>query len=405
MKKIFSFLFYLLICQLTFGQVYRGNIQAVSQNGLHKIVLTPEVRSFSKDDMAHIRIYDAQKKEIPFVVFDENRSESTAVNFPIIDKKAINNVSSTFVFANESNQKMDGLVLEIANTAVSKKFHISGSNDANEWFGLVNNQTISGLSDSYGTSVERLFSFPLNNYKFIKFEFIDKNSLPINVLSASLYNNFVLKNEEVTLTNFEQKIILDKKLKQTQIDVSFSEPQLIDGIKFNIVGPNHYLREAKIIVNKTQQMKRKVENYQETIAYFQLNSKNKNKFSLPNLFENQFSIIIENADNQELEIEKIQLFQQTKYLIADLKSNEKYSIQIDDQLRAPVYDLAQSGIDFNAEYPSTTISDLEQVNQNTQVVKPLKFWQTPTFMWICIVLAVLVLGYFSVSMIREMGKK
>ena len=52
---------------------------------------------------------------------------------------------------------------------------------------------------------EKNFSFPLNNYKFLKFDFLDKNSLPINVLEAGLEYDNVVANAKTALQNFEQK--------------------------------------------------------------------------------------------------------------------------------------------------------------------------------------------------------
>lgn len=403
--KTINFFLFILIFQVSFGQEYKGNIKSVSTNGLHKILLSPEIRTASENDIAHIRIFDANKKEVPYVFFGGNFSESSAINFPILAKEAIKNVSTYVILSNEEAKNIDNLVLKIANTDVSKKYNIYGSNDKKEWFGLVNNQIISGLNDSSGTSVERLFSFPLNNYTYLKFEFIDKNSLPINILDANLYSNSISNQPKIEIGTFQIKVTSNKEKKQTEMEITFPEAQVIDEIKFSILAPNFYLRDAEILVNKTRKVKNREESYQELFSSFQLDSKKTNQFRINELFAKQFTIVIHNADNPELTINKLELFQDQSSLIADLKSNENYTIIVDNKLNAPIYDLAQSGIDLDAKYPTTSITDLEKISKVEQIVTPKSFWQTSTFMWICIVLVVLILGFFSLSMIKDLGKE
>ena len=73
-------------------------------------------------------------------------------------------MATSVIISNENLVKLNELTLKIANTEVDKKYNISGSNDGNEWFGLVNNQTVTGLNEAGKTSVDRSFSFPLNNF-------------------------------------------------------------------------------------------------------------------------------------------------------------------------------------------------------------------------------------------------
>jgi hypothetical protein len=404
MKKLVSFIFIFSTIQIVLAQTFQGKINRVPENGLHQIVLSPEVISATKNDVNHIRIYDSKNKEVPYILFGGKSSDSKTENFPIISKKAVSNVATSVIISNENLVKLNELTLKIANTEVDKKYNISGSNDGNEWFGLVNNQTVTGLNEAGKTSVDRSFSFPLNNYKYLKFDFIDKNSLPINVLGASLEKSISISDVKIALENFEQKITTDKKNKQTRIEISFKQPQAINGIGFEITLPNFYLRNARILVSRTKTYKKNTENYEETFSSFELNSKLKNQFDVSDLFTKSFIIEIDNQDNPELEIKKINILQRPISILADLKSNENYTLKINPELAAPSYDLAQSGINFNQNFPSTTVSNLESI-QKTEVQESKKeFWQTPLFMWICIIIAIVIIGYFSVGMIKDMNK-
>lgn len=404
MKKLIS-LIPILIVSFSFAQNYQGKINKVSENGLHQILLTPEVRSASQNNIDFLRIFDAKNNEVPYVIYEGKSNNSSLKNFTIISKTAVPNVATSVIISNENALNLDNLTLKIANTDVDKKYNISGSNDQKEWFGLVINQKVIGLNDAGENFVERDFPFPLNNYKFLKINFIDKNSLPINILGASLEENHSVNQSKTELQNFTQKIETDKKRKQTRITITFENPQVIDGIGFDIASPSYYLRDARILINKTRVYKKSTENYVENISAFQLNSKSKNRFDVQSFFAKELIIEIDNQDNQALEIKKINLFQSPVSILTDLKSNEIYTLKIDSTWSAPQYDLANSGIDFSKNYPVATLSNLEKLEQSKSKETEKSFWQTPLFMWICIVLAVVIIGYFAVGLIKDMNKE
>ncbi|MFC4162212.1 hypothetical protein ACFOWU_01000 [Epilithonimonas zeae] len=404
MKKLIS-LIPILIASFSLAQTYQGKINKVSENGLHQILLTPEVRSASQNNIDFLRIFDSKNNEVPYVFYEGKSSNSSSKNFTIISKSAVPNVATSIIISNENALNIDHLTLKIANTDVEKKYNISGSNDQKEWFGLVINQKVIGLNDAGENFVERDFTFPLNNYKFLKFDFIDKNSLPINILEASLEENHSINQSKTELQNFTQKIETNKKLKQTRITITFPNSQVIDGISFEISSPSYYLRDARILINKTRVYKKSTENYVENISAFQLNSKSKNRFDVQSFFAKEFIIEIDNQDNPALEIKKTNLFQSPVSILTDLKPNENYTLKIDSTWSAPQYDLANSGIDFNQNYPVTTISNLEKLEQAKSKEAEKNFWQTPLFMWICIVLAVAIIGYFAVGLVKDINKE
>ncbi|MCD9855093.1 hypothetical protein LUD75_10265 [Epilithonimonas sp. JDS] len=403
MKKLIS-LFSCLIIGISSAQNYQGKINKVSENSLHQILLTPEVRSASQSNLDFVRIFDSKNNEVPYIIYNGKSSNSSFKNFSIISKTAVPNVATSIIISNENALNLDNLTFKIANTDVDKKYSISGSNDQKEWFGLVSNKIITDLSEAGKTSVERNFSFPLNNYKFLKFDFIDKNSLPINVLEAGLEENYSADQSKIELQNFTQKFETNKKLKQTRVIISFPNPQVIDGIGFDISSPSYYLRDARILINKTKIHKRNTEHFEENISSFQLNSKSKNRFEFQSFLAKEFIVEIDNQDNPVLEIKKIQLFQSPVSILTDLKTNGNYTLKIDSAWSEPQYDLASSGIDFNQNYPDATLSNLEKLDKSKPNEQAKTLWQTPLFMWICIVLAALLIGYFALGLIKDMNK-
>jgi hypothetical protein len=112
------------------------------------------------------------------------------------------------------------------------------------------------------------FSFPLNNYKFLKFDFLDKNSLPINVLEAGLEYDNVVTGTKIALENFEQKITTDKNSKQSIITITFPSEQVINGINFDILSPSFYQRDVRILINKSRVYKEKPKITEKSLLLF-----------------------------------------------------------------------------------------------------------------------------------------
>lgn len=389
------------------AQNFTAKLQPVQKDGLTKITTSPELRSALNNNWNNFRILDSKKREVPYVLDDATPAtkENKSKILPILAVKKIADSVTSVIVSNQNSLKLDHLRLSIANTNVQKTYSISGSNDQNNWYGLVYNEMVNDLESSTKTQVEKDFRFPLNQYQFLKFDFVDKKSLPIEVLSVAV-NSAVENNSTplIQLKNFQQNIIQNSKEKTTTINLSFDSPQVINGLKFTIREPKFYLRNATIYIDKIRTVKRREESYKMPVTDFQLNSKAQNQFRIGEIFEKTISIVIENEDNQALEISEIQLFQEPVSLIADLRSSEKYTVLIDPKLTKPNYDLSYFERNLQTQLPETSIVNLEKNKSSEKEIVADAFWKTPLFMWISIAIALLVIGYFSMGLLKDLGK-
>ncbi|KIA90547.1 hypothetical protein [Kaistella jeonii] len=404
--KVFKVLF-LMIAAWSSAQNFTGTLQPVEKDGLTQIIVQPELLSALQNNWDHFRILDSKKNEVPYVLNPNLSSNKKSVveNLKIVAVNTLPNISTSVIISNENAVKIDQLNLTIANTNVGKIYSISGSNDQNQWYGLVYNESLNDLESATNTEVLKNFRFPLNNYKFLKFEFVDKKSLPIQVLAASLKSDQATQEVPlIQLKNFKQTVSQNKTDKTTRIDIAFNSKQVINGLKFTISAPQFYLRDAAILVNRTKVVKREEKNYLESLVDFQLNSKAPNQFKFGEIFEKNLSIIIQNEDNLPLQISDIQFFQEPVLLISELKAGEKYNIVIDSTLLRPRYDLSNFEENVQSQLQQTEISNLSKVTAINHNKNENVFWRTPLFMWLCIGLALLVIGYFSMGLLKDLGK-
>ena len=67
-KKIIKLLPILIGSSVLHAQNYQGKISNIKENGLHQIVLSPDVISCNWNNTDFIRIFDSKHNEAPYIV-------------------------------------------------------------------------------------------------------------------------------------------------------------------------------------------------------------------------------------------------------------------------------------------------------------------------------------------------
>lgn len=404
--KIKLFISFCFISIIGFGQSLKGAIERVEEKGFHRILIAPEVRSASNENFDFLRIYDDEKKEIPYVVdfnkdyFFSNRYQSLRIS----DQKQFKDSVSYYIINVVQNMKYcSELSLKIANTGLTKEYNISGSDDGIHWFGLVMNSMLYDLNDFQNTYVRKTVSFPNNSYKFLKIEFIDKNSMPIKLLEVGYFIGDEKIEPTTVLEVFKHKIIEDKTNKKTIIKFSADNLYTVDGIAFNFKN-SRFFRKASVFIKETKSVKKKSEIYRKSVATFNLDSNSANSFKWESFQAKDFEIEIENLDNEPLEIKEIKLLQNQIYLITDLHVSKNYEIVVDSTLSKPQYDLEKFLPNDLSQLNVIRISNFKKISLN-KASKTQKFWQTKWFLWTAIVVAGLIIAYFAFGLLKEVEKK
>ncbi|HSN47613.1 MAG TPA: hypothetical protein VLR29_02525 [Flavobacterium sp.] len=403
--KLNKFIILLLSINGLFAQQNTtAKIRSVNENGLHKIFLPAEIRSYSKEDLGDFRIYDAKNNEVPyFVIPATSQAKSNSFSeFKLISKNVLPGKKTTIVIETPKTS-INEIVLSIANSVVTKYYDISGSNDQKEWFGMINNAELFNLQSVKGLSVFKTLELPLSSYRYLKIEFDDKKTLPINVLKVGVFANKIINNNVQEIHPKSSTITQYPSQKKTRIRVLFDNKQIVNQIVFNISSPRLYKRNARVYLNKIREIKHRTETYQKTISTFELNSDLKKPVNINQLFEKEFTIEIENQDNQPLSFSEIKFFQNQVSIIADLKAGEKYGIKTGNpKAAAPKYDLENFKSKMADNLPKTTIYKIKRQNSNTISVEKKSIWQQTWFMWLCIGLGGIAILFYTVKLVKDM---
>ncbi|WP_395048101.1 hypothetical protein [Flavobacterium sp.] len=406
MNKFFILLF---IANLSFAQdnIATAKIKFDKKDGLHKLVLPTELRSLSNDDLSDFRIFDSKKNEVPYY-FETKNNQSDNIQFvvyKIISKTVVPKKNTVLVFENPKST-INEVILEIANSNITKPYSISGSIDNEKWFGLVNNAFLSPGYPEESSSGFSTISIPTCFYKYLKIDFNDKKTLPINILNVGFFNS---KTSKETLLNvsYKSKSVTELKTeKKTKIRINFDNSQIINQVSFTISNPKLYKRNVFLYKKSTRKIKHKFENYQEQLASFELNSETNNTFDISQVFEKELFIEIENQDNQPLTISNIQFFQIPIYIISDLKANENYTITTGNKdLNTPQYDLENFKSNISAKLPEAQIIETKKIKNNPEIAANKTFWQESWFMWLCILVGGIAIAHFATSLAKDMNNK
>ncbi|NJM78556.1 MAG: hypothetical protein HC854_01030 [Flavobacterium sp.] len=257
MKK-FSSLILFFSAFFGLAQNYKGEIKNIKEEGLHQILISPEVRAVAHENLDYFRIFDSNKTEVPYVIYDNSYNiKRYYAKSKILSKTILKDSLTSIVipFNCPAQKYSTELSLKISNTKINKTYTLSGSNDQKEWFGIVANQMLSNLDNENDTFVEKIISFPSNNYEFLKIELNDRNSLPINILEIGYYKGEEKVVKTSILDNFKYKISENKEDKKTIISFSSDNFQKVDGISFEIKS-RLFSREARLFVNKKTNSKK-----------------------------------------------------------------------------------------------------------------------------------------------------
>ena len=399
MKTISALL--ILVSFFGYSQNYKGEISDVKKSGLNQITIDPNIRAAAKDDLRFLRIIDSKKNQIPYAFVTLKKQSESYSPFKIISKQSIQDSITSLIIQNEKKAKISEFNLQIENTSLIKSYSISGSNDAKAWFGLVENQLLTDLVASKGTSLSKNISFPANKYIFLRIVFNDKKSLPVNILSVGIAETQLIPEKLLEVNDFKYQITEDKSKKMTRIVFSAKNNYQIDAISFDIA-TDYFSRNAKIITKQMQKTKKRTTSYDETLAYFELNSKKDRNIYFNTIDEKEFTIEIENQDNQPLSISKIQVFQKPIVIVSKLNANEKYDVIIDSTYSKPTYDLENFIAETVANFPEVSISNFNKLNAEKAIQAEKTFWETKLFMWICIIIGGGVVAYFAFGLLKDM---
>ncbi len=400
MTRFAIILTFLLASFTLAGKDFKGTAKtdSVKNTGYYKIQLSHDIISVAQDDYADIRLMNSKGEEIPYIFREEKPATSTTgfKEYKITENEYLPGQKlSRVVFINPEKKVLSGLVLIIRNSGIEKEITLKGSDNNKDWFIIWK-----GYPEKAGiyneTSGVFTVNIPGSDYQYFEISTNDKKKDPVQITKVGYYDSSIVQGlyTEIPVKKISQK---DSSNKKSYITVTFERPYEFSKMELTVSGPDLYQRSA--FIGNFNESNNRV--FFDTYQSYDLSSARPAVWETGKLKLDELVIVIENLDNKPLKIEEIKFFQLNKYLIAKLNKDETYFVKAgDESLHHPEYDL---------KYFSDSIPDSIAVLHTTgfsiqdEAKSPVSnIFFTKTVLWVVISVVILLLGFFSIRLIKEM---
>lgn len=378
-----------------------AKLSKVKQTGYYKIVLRPGVIAYSRPDYGDIRLLNDKGEEIPYIFKEESRATSITgfKEYPLMENQyQENKKSSRVVIHNKAKSLVSNLVLVIRNTDMVKVITLRGSDDCKNWY-IIQKAVPAKMQAFDETSGAFSLQFPQVNYEYLELTTSDKKNDPIQFIRVGYFDSRISDGlySAIPVKEFIQK---DSSDKNSYITIRLDSNYEISKFHLTVSGPEYYRRRL-IAGNFTSGTRREIF---QSLGEYELWSGDNQSWNIEKIRTGELTLVIENADNKPLKVVDAKVYQLNKYLIARLDAGNNYFVATgNEKLNPPNYDLVY----FSDSIPDS-LTELETSEISVRAKKdnlPPDGKFTGKILWGVIVLIIGMLGFFSVRMIKEMGKK
>jgi hypothetical protein len=408
MKQLANLLILFTVsCSLYAQQAsFQAPLDQPAQNGLHAILLTPEIRMRSQKDLEDLRLRDSAGKDVPYVIIQSERQYDSVdfVTWPLLERQIAGKANTTLIFS-PTEKGINSVWLELSNHGLSKQCSVSGSDDRKQWFGILTSCALPPAYDVSRAVVYCPIYLPEVSYRYYKIVINDSVSEPLNIHRLGYFRRSGTSAKMVPV-NSSFSIEQDQAGKRTLLHVNLQGLQHVNSLELTVSSPNLYERTATITVSRTKTVRRRTETQKETWFTFRLSSARSGYVDIPPLYEKEFTIEIENKDSPPLTIAGFTCAQLPLHLVADLHRGARYTLFTGNpQLRKPEYDLASFVNTSPLRLPALAAGALTAVKSAATEKKPeTSYLQSKTFIWTCVGLGGLLVALFAFGLIKDMGK-
>jgi hypothetical protein len=382
-------------------------LEPVSRAGYYRISLPPSVTGKLKEDLSDIRLYRGTHEE-PYLHEQESPFTRSLLfrEYRIVSRRSTPGCCTELVLENSSKAKISNILLQVKNAEVTKTGKLSGSEDGKTWYVVRESYPLAGISNPTETVDTKPLEFPVTDYRYLKLEIADSLSGPLNILKAGYYDT--QKSEGLYQPCLPAAITQKDTAGASLVKVIFPEPQLVDRLELTIRGPRHYSRNVSLFMERQlTHRRRRTTTYREVQESFTVSSSHRNQFTFPRHRLKEFYLEVENMDNAPLHVQEVKAFQLPDFLIAYLEPGATYELKFGDStLAAPRYDIAlfRDSI-LSAKIPLINPVSLRSLDAQPVSAPASKRRIPREVIWAALGLVIVLLGFMSVRMIKDMSRK
>ncbi len=404
--KLISILL-LFNCSFIYGQIeqysYRRELKGISEQW-HKIILPDEVFGKTSNDLTDIRIFgitaDNDTLETPYFLRIANeRVSNKDISFTTLNASN-NDKGYYFTFEIPTIEAINQIKLEFKQNNFDWQIKLEGSQNQNDWFTVIENYRILSIKNEITDFQFTKLSFPSSKYRFFRLRIDSKEKPELTSARISQYEiiDGAFKNYTIRKFNVNE----NRETKQTEIDIELQMSVKVSHLKIVVNGSFDYYRPVtiKCLTDSIKTEKGWKYNY-STLTSATLNSIEKNEFKFSSTTVQRLKILIHNQDNQPLSIDTIQIKGYVHELVARFTEDASYFLTYgNNKAPRPNYDLDRFADKVPINLTTLDMGD-EMTIEKEKVPETAPLFKNMIWLWTIMGLIILVLGWFSIKMMRK----
>ena len=409
-KKLINFLFFISVSLPTFAQKdgynFYTNLDSIKKSGFYNIVLSPAINAKLKTDYSDVRIINNANKWIPHVFHSPgNEISRNAIQFNLKFSLQESNKTKTTIIIN-ATKPINNIELLIKNTSVQKFCTLSGSNDNNNWFIISDSILLNPIPSEKSTVSNLKINFVESNYTNFKLVIYNRNKDPYNVLAIlqnatiiGFFSNFMDSSWRNPVTTLVQK----DSGKFSYIKINQQKTFHFNEINIKAEGIKYYNRNVDLYISDNKTNSFTIPG--RFIQSFSIANNSKLELKLPTQNAPTFYLTIHNEDNPALQINEVNTTLSYCYITAYLEKDNDYKLIMgNEQATLPNYDITK---DYPNVKNSVTLVNTGKIfaYKNIEEIKTDSYTNSKWIIWAAIIFTLLILLFFTKSMITEVNKK
>lgn len=385
-----------------------ATLPATDADGFYRILITPEAAAYPNQTFSNVRLYDAQQKEVPYIVEQEQPvyQEQQFREYTIVEKKQEPGCCTTLILENPDKAAINNINLLIRNAEVVKEATLSGSDDQKSWFVIREKFTLQSINNPDEAASMKTVRFPLSNYTYYQLRINDSAQAPLNIIKAGYYS--ALTSEGVYTLVAPRSVATSDSIKQkkTYIHVLFDTLRLLDKVELSLTGTPYFMRQVDVYERQSRNTKKGVKDYYNFVTSFGISSAGAAIVYLPRVKSRELMFVVNNQDNPSLTVSSLKVHQLNRYLVAWLKKGEKYTLRFgNEQMAEPLYDLAFFKDSLSYQPTVLKVQNVQTIQEANKAEESSTFFTDKRVIWVAIILVIGILGFMSVRLIRETNRQ
>lgn len=397
----------LFSCLYSYGQIgaynYKRELKGIAGQW-HTITLPNEIFGKTSQNLNDIRIFGITASndtvEAPYLLrLATEKISNKQVAFKTLNV-SYNDKGYYFTFEIPATKPINQINLDFNQQNFDWRIKLEGSQNLDEWFTIVDDYRIVSIKNNLTDFQFTKLTFPNSKYRFFRL-FIDSKENPELIVTSITQNEII----DGTFRNYAVRkfdIKENTQTKQTEINIELQMRVPVSHLKIEVKDTFDYYRPVtiKYLADSFKTEQGWKYNY-STLTSGTLNSIENDEFKFSSTNVQRLKIVIHNQDNSSLTIDTIQVKGYVHELVARFTEKATYFLTYGNKnVAKPHYD-----IDRFADKIPMTLTAIELGNEQTiekenqQTTDPL--FQNKTWLWGIMTVIILLLGWFSVKMIRR----